>query len=241
MLRILIPVYNEEKNIKRCIKRIRKAVPSDHKIYVVDDGSQDRSPQILAKLVRRTPLKIITHKTNLGVSGALKTGLREVVLEGGEADSVVVMEGDGTSDPRILPKMLEKIEEGCDLVIASRYKKGGGYKNFPFRRHFYSLLANFVLRLIFPHPAISDYTIFYRAYRLKILKDVFARYRESLISYKYFVANTEILIKLMPFVGRVYEVPFIYDYSLKKGKSGLNLRKNVLEYLRFIVNSFLKF
>lgn len=236
MLRILIPVYNEEKNIKRCIRQVIDFVPSDYKIYVVDDGSQDQSPQILAKLAKRAPLKIITHKTNLGVSEALKTGLREVISQGDDSDAVVIMEGDGTSDPSILPKMLEKIKNGCDLVIASRYAKGGGYRQFPPLRKFYSLLANFVFRLLFPHQGVSDYTIFYRGYRLRPLKKAYGAHG-GFINSRYFVANTEILLKLLPHTRRVCEIPFLYDYGLKKGRSSLNVTRNVGEYIRFIVRT----
>lgn len=241
MLRILIPAYNEEKNIKRCIEQIAQNVHGrDYEFYIVDDGSKDGTRNILEKLSKTFPLRIIIHKTNLGVSAALQSGIKEAVKDSKRDDNLVIMEGDGTSDPSLLPLMIEKIKGGCDLVIASRYKKGGGYKRFPPERHAYSLLANFVFRRLFPFDGVSDYTIFYRVYRVDLFEKALGAYKDGFISHRYFVANTEILIKLLPYAEKVCEIPFLYDYGLKRGRSGINVRKNAIEYLKLIKNVKLK-
>lgn len=235
MLRIVIPAYNEEENIQRCIEAIARNLNGrDYVINVVDDGSRDNTPKILKRLSSRFPLKVITHQTNLGVSAVLKSGIGQVVKDGEDTDVLVIVEGDGTSDSSLLTLMVGKVEEGYDLVIASRYKKGGGYRRFPIKRLFFSLSANFIFRVLFPYRGVSDYTIFYRAYRLKILRKVLDKYKDDFLTSQHFVGNAEILLKVMPYVGRVYEVPYLYDYGLKKGKSSLVVRKNLWEYLKFI-------
>ena len=69
---------------------------------------------------------------------------------------------------------------------------------------------------------------------MKILRKVLDKYKDDFLTSQHFVGNAEILLKVMPYVGRVYEVPYLYDYGLKKGKSSLVVRKNLWEYLKFI-------
>lgn len=238
MIRIIIPVYNEEKNIQSCIEDIAEAISgNDYLVYAVNDGSYDKTSDILFKLSQKFPIKVISHKENRGVSAALKSGIVKVVKECGKDDVLVVMEGDGTSNPSLLPKMVESIQKGSSVVVASRYQKGGGYKSFPLGRLIHSQIANFIFRLLYPFEGISDYTIFYRAYNPEIVRKAYQDYKGSFPNFRYFVANTEILIKLFPYIVKASEIPFVYDYGLKKGRSGLNISKNIFEYLMFLLKT----
>lgn len=235
MIRIIIPVYNEEKNIEDCIVRAAQAIDGQkYQFYIVNDGSKDNSVAILNRLSQKFSIKIINHETNKGIAQVFHSAITNVVRDGEKDDIIIIMEGDGTSDQKLLISMVENIRSGRDVVIASRYKKGGGYKNFPVKRIFYSKLANLVFRLLFPSKKVMDYTIFYRAYSFEVLKKALNIYKNSIITSKYFVANTELLIKLMKLTTNIEEIPFMYDYGRKRGKSGLNIRKNLFQYLIFI-------
>jgi dolichol-phosphate mannosyltransferase len=171
---------------------------------------------------------------NRGVAEAFRTGITYVAKEAADDDVVVIMEGDGTSSPELLPTMAEKIRGGADIVIASRYQHGGIYKDFPIKRYILSQGANIVFRLLFPMRGVRDYSIFYRAYRARCLKKALARHGQDFITVQTFFANIEILFRLRPFVKRVEEVPLVYDYGKKQGKSGMKIGKNLRSYILFI-------
>ncbi|MBX4205832.1 glycosyltransferase, partial [Candidatus Microgenomates bacterium] len=242
MIKVLIPAYNESKNIKSCLFAINKVLKANklpHKFLIIDDGSQDNTLEILKQIKKELNLDIIEHKVNKGVAAAFSSGLAAVNKKLSDGDIIVITEADGTSDPKILPQMIERIKKGADIVIASRYKKGGKYKNFPTKRLFFSRSANLVCRVLYPLKSVRDYTIFYRAYSANVIKKSIKIYKSNLIKTKFFTANAEILIKMMKITKKIEEVAFVYDYSKKKGKSGLKIGKNLVQYAKLIRNSFL--
>src|ERR1035438_9911326 len=91
-------------------------------------------------------------------------------------DCIFIMEGDGTSDLSVMPEMARRIYGGDDVVIASRYIRGGGYRNFPLQRTWGSNLVNLVLSVFFHVRGITDYTIFYRAYRAEAVQSALGHY-----------------------------------------------------------------
>lgn len=240
MIRVIIPAYNESKNLPRVIPDVSAALKnSEHRIYVVDDGSTDMTAEVLVTLASRYPLTVLTHRPNKGVAAAFRTGFTAVMRDAAEQDVVVLMEGDGTSLPELLPEMAQRIQNGADIVIASRYRQGGGYKNFPLKRLLLSRGANLVFRILFPIPSVTDYSIFYRAYRVPPLRATIAQHGDTFIASETFFANIEILLKLRPYLKRIEEVPLNYDYGLKRGKSGMKVWKNLRSYLRFIARNAL--
>jgi dolichol-phosphate mannosyltransferase len=235
VIRIILPVYNEAKNIRKCIKEIASNTPGSYKIYAINDGSKDNSLEILHKLRYTYPVTVINHKVNKGIAEAFKSGISSVLKEGKIRDIVIIMESDCTSDPTLLKKLINKIKTGYDIAIASRYIDGGGYMRFPLRRLILSRSANTIFRALYQSKGVADYTIFYRAYSYKVLKKASEKFDKRLITTKYFAANAELLVKLLTITDKATEIPFVYDYGKKKGKSGLNVKKNLNQYLRFIV------
>lgn len=235
MIAILIPAYNEEKNITKTIRAVDKIVKTRHRFYVVDDGSRDKTNAVIRRLMKKHPITLLSHRINRGVAEALKTGLEAIVKSGKDTDTLIIMEADGTSDPKLAPHMLAALSAGSDIVIASRHIPRGRYLKFPLKRLFLSYAANLTFRTLFPHPTITDYTIFYRAYKLGVVKKAMEYYGKTLLISKFFTANTELLIKLTDFSDRISEVPFVYNYGLKTGRSGLKTLPNLREYFKFII------
>lgn len=236
MIRIIIPFYNEEKSAARVFESIKKVLGTKRFIiYAVNDGSKDKTLKILEENKGKYRMRIINHQKNLGVAGAFRSGLEMVNEEAKFGDTILIMEGDGTSEAKLIPEIVEKIENGVDIVIASRYVAGGGYRAFPLLRLILSKMANLILSLRFPYPGVQDYTIFYRGYSAKIIKKGLKKYNKDLIQSKYFTANSEILTKFFKFKPKVEEIPFIYDYSLKRGASGLAIKKNLWQYFKLIL------
>lgn len=201
-----------------------------HTIVAVDDGSSDSTKKILKALAKKNRLIVTGYKLNMNIGAAFGTGIDWVLEHGNDRDSMVIMEADGTSKTSLIPKLLESLGS-AEIVIASRYLPGGGYRHFPGSRMLFSLAANRLLRWYFPINKIRDYTIFFRAYRISIVKrgvDWFGRF--GLIQSKGFVANAELLIKLSLFTKRITEIPFVYDYSGRAGQSKIHLLATVNEY-----------
>ena len=93
-----------------------------------------------------------------------------------------------------------------------------------------SRAANLMLRLFCRIRGVRDYTIFYRAYRAGPLRRALEAYGDRFTSVGGFACNAEMLLRLGPFIRRVREVPFIYDYGVKKGASSMSIGGNLRSY-----------
>jgi dolichol-phosphate mannosyltransferase len=239
MLYIVLPVYNEEKHIARVIRDLRRLLDGmPYRIVVVNDGSSDRSLEILKKL-KNNDLHIESYRVNMNVGTVFTTGIEYVLSHANDNDVMIIMESDNTSSTVVIKQLIHEISKGNEIAIASRYLPGGGYRNFPFIRRMFSYFASLLLHYYFPIRRVFDYTIFFRAYRVGILKKTaqyFGRY--GLIQSLGFVANAELLVKLSFFTDRIVEVPFLYDYGKKSGASKIHVLKTINEY--FTVISYLQ-
>jgi dolichol-phosphate mannosyltransferase len=235
---VVIPSYNEEQNLPTLLPDVARIVAATNhplKMLVIDDGSRDQTRNIAEKLAETLPVQVISHPTNLGVGRVFLTGLRAAVEAAAASDIVVLMEGDRTSNPELLPEFIHRIDAGDDVVIGSRYEGEGRYHKFPLKRLVLSLGANAMMRFLFPIPHARDYTIFYRAYRAGVLARGFEILGDDLIATRTFVCNAELLVKLNHVQRlRISEVPLIYRYDLKKGKSKMPILKTMREYFSFV-------
>lgn len=159
MIYILLPVFNEELNISEVIIRISKVLSnSDYKISVINDGSTDRSYDIINELSKRIPVEIISHKTNLGLGVALKTGFENLINNIGINDIIITMDSDNSHPPEIILEMINEINRGNDIVIASRYCPGGKEVGLKLRRRILSRIVNILLKMCFYDKNAKDYT-----------------------------------------------------------------------------------
>ncbi|MBF0478517.1 MAG: glycosyltransferase [Candidatus Omnitrophica bacterium] len=239
MIYFLFPVYNEEANLSGLIKSIREKMKGqNYQMIAVNDGSTDNSLALLEQC-RGKDLKVVGSVINMNIGAVFSTGIAEVLSTAGDQDIMFILESDQTSEIDLIVDMIEKIKTGQDIVIASRYQAGGKYERFPWMRKIFSLGASSMMKYYFPIKNVNDYTIFFRAYRVGILKKA-AQYfgMFGLIQSKGFVANAELLIKLSWFTDKIAEVPFVYDYGRKKGKSKIRILMTINEY--FVLVNYLK-
>jgi dolichol-phosphate mannosyltransferase len=235
MIRIIIPAYNEGKNLAAVVQGIARVLQDQsYEIIIVNDGSADDTRNVAEALAASFPVTVLNHSVNRGVAEAFRTGITQAASSAESSDEVVIMEGDGTSPPELLPTLAARIGAGADVVIASRYQPGGKYLKFPFKRLVLSRGANLLFRWFFPVPGVRDYSIFYRAYRAEVLQRALAHYGERFITVQTFFANIEILLHVVPFAQHMEEVPLVYDYGKKQGKSGMRIVKNLRSYLLFL-------
>jgi glycosyltransferase involved in cell wall biosynthesis len=232
MIYIVLPVYNEEKNIARVFAGIRSVLKNcSHTIIAVNDGSRDKSLSII-HANKKTDV-VLTTGVNMNVGAVFSAGIAKTLELAKDSDTLVIMESDGTSDLSILKDLTDGIiKKKQDVMIASRYQKGGEYRRFPFLRRVFSWGANRAMKRYFPIAHVYDYTIFYRSYRIGIIRKAVKAYGIfGLIQSRGFVANAELLVKLSLFTDRISEIPFIYDYGQKKGSSKIGVLRTIAEYI----------
>ena len=239
-LYFLLPIYNEEANIASVISGLRAGQFGDEiKIVAVNDGSADRTSEILNALSGSDLIVLGTH-VNMNVGAVFSSGIKYIVSKAQDGDLLVILESDQTSAIDLVQVMLDEIRlKGKDIVVASRYVAGGGYRNFPVTRLIFSHLANRLMQYVFPIPNVLDYTIFFRAYRISSLRAALPYFGDSgLIQTHGFVANAELLIKLSLLSPLVAEIPFVYDYGVKRGASKINVLRTINEY--FVLVAYLR-
>ena len=239
-LYFLLPTYNEEANIASVISGLRAGQFGDEiKIVAVNDGSADRTAAILNALSGSDLIVLGTH-VNMNVGAVFASGIKYIVPKAQDGDLLVILESDQTSAIDLVPVMLDEIRfKGKDIVVASRYLVGGGYRNFPVTRLIFSHVANRLMQYVFPIPNVLDYTIFFRAYRISSLRAALPYFGDSgLIQTHGFVANAELLIKLSLLSPLVAEIPSVYDYGVKRGASKINVLRTINEY--FVLVAYLR-
>ncbi|HWY34904.1 MAG TPA: glycosyltransferase family 2 protein [Nitrosopumilaceae archaeon] len=149
-LSVIVPTYNESKNIVGILDSLRKHLPIgiDTEIIVVDDNSPDGTGNIVEEYAKNSKkensqsVQIIHRKTERGLSSAILAGIKYA-----KGDSVVVMDSDFSHPPQTIPKMIEELQKSeCDIVVASRYVNGGSVKGWPFKRKIISKGATKIAR-----------------------------------------------------------------------------------------------
>jgi glycosyltransferase involved in cell wall biosynthesis len=133
---VLLPAFNEEKNIRIVIKDVKKYIP-DSKIVVVDDGSTDRTNE----LARQTGVIVLTHKVNKGKGDALNTGFEYFLKQRPEVDAIIVADTDRQYSIDEIVKILEPLQkEEADFVM--------GYRNWR-KVPYANAMGNFIWRFFF--------------------------------------------------------------------------------------------
>jgi dolichol-phosphate mannosyltransferase len=170
---VVIPMYNEEPGAENCVTKVCSvltAIPCESKLITVNDGSRDRTGAILDRLATRFPqLMVVHHRQNRGYGAALRTGIDTAARAGFEY--ALFMDSDLTNDPRDIPRFVEKMREGADVIKATRYSGGGRVDGVPAYRVIISRAGNTIARILFGLP-VHDCTNGFRAARTGILAEM---------------------------------------------------------------------
>lgn len=161
---IILPTYNESKNIKPIVASLLEVLP-EASIIIVDDNSPDKTGNIARKLMMKYKnLKVINRESKKGRGSAVIDGLR-FALKYLRANAFVEMDADFSHNPAELPKLLSGLRSNV-VVLGSRYLPTSSIRNWPPERHILSYLSNMLIRLLLP-VRLADYTNGYRAYNRK--------------------------------------------------------------------------
>ena len=163
---VCMPTYNERENLTRTARRLRGANPTVD-LLVIDDNSPDGTGQIADELAREDPRIHVLHRAGKsGLGSAYIAGFSWALRHG--YDVIVEMDADGSHQPEELPRLLSRLAT-ADVVIGSRWVRGGQVRNWPRRRLVLSRGANVYVRAALGIP-LRDATAGYRAYRADVLR-----------------------------------------------------------------------
>lgn len=224
MITVLLPAYNEEKSLPVLLPKIdtfMKENGYDYRMIVVDDGSRDRTAEMLSEYSQSMPIETIRHKVNRGLGETSRDMFERAAEVCSDDDVIIRMDCDDTHEPEFIPSMLSKLDEGYDLVIASRFEPGGGQMGVSAYRALISRMANLFMKVFFPIPGLKEYSCGFRAYRGKIIKDSISFYGNDFIQLKGlgFTCTLEKLVKIKILGGKFAEVPFLLRYDQKQSDS----------------------
>jgi len=227
LISIVIPTFNEKENLEELLRRIDSSLRGiDYEVVIVDDNSPDGTAEEALKLSERYPVRVMLRAERSGLSSAVLDGMKMA-----RGDIICVMDADLQHPPELLKELYERILEG-DIVIASRYVKGGSVEGWSFLRRLISRASILLARLLIP--------------KVRGIRDTSSGYfmikRECLdpeINPRGFKILLEILAKTE--CTRIYEVP--YSFGLRKhGESKLGLSTMINYLLQLLeLSPFIKF
>jgi len=223
---VVVPTYNEKENIESLVTQLL-ALPTRVKIIVVDDNSPDGTGEIADRLALENAgrVSVIHRPGKLGLGTAYITGFKEALAE--EADLVCSMDADFSHNPRYIPDIVEKINEGYDLVIGSRYVQGGGSTQ-TLGRKMISWGANTITRVVLGLHA-HDTTAGFRCYRRQALESLeLDSIKSSGYSFLF-----EMLFRVEQRSWKVAEVPIIFQ-DRRLGASKIS-RNEIIKALRTLL------
>jgi len=165
---LLAPAYNEEKSVEGLMQRIQLLVDNhslDFKFVLVNDGSADNTLSVVRNFKCTYPVEVIDVQPNQGLANAMRTGLEYAWNHLGENDVLVTMDADDSHNPMLIPRMMQQIQEGSDIVIASRFQKGAVTRGLSSFRQFTGNGAGLMFRTLIGIKNVKDYTCGFRAIR----------------------------------------------------------------------------
>lgn len=227
---VVLPAYNEERDLPALLPRIREALApfSTYRVLIVDDASTDATADIAMAFARTMPVRLIRHRRNGGLGAAIRTGLKAAA---GFDGIVITLDADNSQGPELMPEMIARIREGADVVIASRFREGAAEVGVPRHRVALSHAASWLLRALIGYPGVRDYSCGYRAYRGEALRRLISTYGDNFLREHGFSCMVELLINLKRIDARIVEVPLVLRYDLKEGASKMRIWRTLSRYL----------
>ena len=210
MISVIVPTYNEEKNILTLLEKIKSAISDNDEIIVIDDGSTDKTLEI----IKSFECKVIEHVKNQGKGRSLINGINKA-----NGDIIVLIDGDGQDDPLEINKLIRGIEAGYDFVIGSRFIEDKDKKIVRYTKvalsninWFGNKSLTFMINVLFGLN-IRDTQSGFKCFTKSALQSL------NLVSNRYEI-ETEIIIKAKRKGLKILEVP-VYRYERKYGQSKL--------------------
>ncbi|MBE0519180.1 MAG: glycosyltransferase family 2 protein [Thermoplasmata archaeon] len=215
---MIVPTYNERDNVEELVRRVNVACSAsgiDVEMVIVDDNSPDGTGQLADDLGKKYDIQVIHRAGKLGLSTAVLEG-----FDAAKGEIIVVMDADLSHPPEKIPAMVAKlVDENADMVIGSRYIKGGMVENWPFHRRMISKCATLLAKGL---TKVKDPMSGFFAIRREVIDGV----ELNPIGYK---IALEILVKGR--IKKVDEVPITFaDRKAGKSKLGTSVTLKYIDH-----------
>lgn len=200
---VCIPTYNEKENIIKIIEAVHAEL-NDADILVVDDNSPDNTAGIVNEYMKNAGfVSIKVRNAKEGLGAAYIDGFSTLIERG--VGVIIQMDADFSHRPEYLPDMIKKINEGYDVVVGSRYVKGGGTRNWNFFRRIISRGGSFYSSTIL-NLGVHDVTAGFKCWNTDTLKKVIS----TPLVLSGFGFQIEMAFRTKVSGARVYELPIVF-------------------------------
>jgi len=165
---VCLPTYNERENLEPMIEALEAVLREGDRVLVIDDGSPDGTGEIADRLAAEHGFVDVLHRPSKeGLGRAYVDGFRHVLET--DAELVLEMDCDFSHDPKDVPRLIARAEEGADLVLGSRYVPGGGTRNWGLARRVISKGGSLYTAL-FLRMGVKDPTGGFKCFRRETLE-----------------------------------------------------------------------
>lgn len=232
---VIVPAHNEEGNLERLVSQVISALNTtnfnkDYEIFLVNDNSTDRTPEICDVLVaKHSTVKCLHRIDNPGFGAAVKAGFQRA-----RGDILVPFMGDLSDDPADIPLLVRAIENGDDVAYGSRFTDDGSVKGYPPLKLLYNRTYNNVIRLLFGIRA-KDVTNAFTAYRREVIEEIAIENIDS----ESFDITAELPLRAHILGFSSTEVPVSWR-SREAGVSKLNATRKGPLYLKRLLHMFIR-
>jgi len=229
---IILPTYCEAENIHNLISSIED-LRIDSTIFVVDDSSPDGTAERVKDMQKTYPnLFLITRPSKAGLGTAITDSFRFILNQPNPPDFIVAMDADYSHNPQDIPRLLNRAEQGYDVVIGSRYCHGGKVKGWNLRRLMISKAANKTTAKMVSLP-VNDLTSGFRCYSREYVEQVLPELHSET-----YEIQIETLRQARIHRANVAEIPITFT-NRKMGKSKLT-NNEILSFLMYILRTLPK-
>jgi glycosyltransferase involved in cell wall biosynthesis len=220
MIYICIPSYNEASTIGLLLWKVRQVFagfPREYQLLVLDDGSDDGTPEVLERYTRVLPLTVTQHRERVGYAGTIEELLRQAVdrTDRPKRDAAVLMHADFAHGPHFIPDLVRRIESGADIVIAEAKLEGEPSRTRRMARR----IAPMLLRGIVAVPGVSDVVSGFAIFRLVSLRNAFRSGPAPLLSSQGWAANAELYGRAARYARRVETIATVERRDLRQRPS----------------------
>lgn len=223
MIYVCIPSYNEAPTIGLLLWKIRQVFagfPREYQLLVLDDGSNDLTPEVLERYTRVLPLTVVRHQERTGYATSIEELLRQAVnrTDRPKRDAAILMHADFAHGPHFIPDLVRRIESGADIVIAQARLQGEPSRTRRLVRRF----APVLLRGVVSVPGVTDVVSGFAIFRLVTLRNAFRTGPAPLLKAQSWAANAELYERAARHARRVETITSVERSDLRQRGTRIN-------------------